>query len=46
MDNLYQMGVWAEDDAREPWFLRAAYGAAIIDETSNKFEDALKAAIK
>ena len=46
LGNLYQTGVWAEDDAREPWFLCEAHTDAIIDETLNKFEDAVKAAIK
>jgi len=46
MDNLYNLGVWAEDDAREPWFLCAAHDEAIIDETLTKFEDSVKAAIK
>lgn len=46
MGNLYEMGVWAEDDAREPWFLCEDHDDTIIDETLNKFEDAVKAAIK
>lgn len=45
MGNLYNLGVWAEDDAREPWFLCAAHDDAIIDETITKFEDAVKAAV-
>ena len=46
LGNLYTMGVWAEDDAREPWFLCAAHTGEIIDETLNKFEDAVKLAVK
>ena len=46
MSNMYDMGIWAEDDAREPWFLCEAHDDAIIDETLNKFEDAVKAAVK
>ncbi|MCG3209982.1 MAG: Glutamate-1-semialdehyde 2,1-aminomutase [Anaerolineae bacterium] len=46
LDNLYQLGVWAEDDAREPWFLSVAHTDEIIDETLNKFEDAVKLAVK
>jgi len=39
---IYKNGVWAEDDAREPWFLCEAHTDEIIDETLNKFEDAVK----
>ncbi len=46
MSNLYDLGIWAEDDAREPWFLCAAHDDVIIDETLNKFEDAVKTAVK
>jgi glutamate-1-semialdehyde 2,1-aminomutase len=46
MSNLRQLGVWAEDDAREPWFLCEAHTEAIIDETLNKFEDAVKMAMQ
>ena len=45
LSNLYQLGVWAEDDAREPWFLCEAHTEEVIDETLNKFEDAVKAAV-
>ncbi len=41
---LYDHGVWAEDDAREPWFLCESHNDAIIDETLNIFADAVKAA--
>ena len=44
MTHLYENGIWAEDDAREPWFLCEAHTAEIIAETLNKFEDAVKAA--
>jgi glutamate-1-semialdehyde 2,1-aminomutase len=40
--NLMELGVWAEPDAREPWFMCYDHDEAIIDETLNKFEDALK----
>jgi glutamate-1-semialdehyde 2,1-aminomutase len=46
LGNLYEMGVWAEDDAREPWFLCEAHTDELIDETLNRFEDAVKAALK
>jgi glutamate-1-semialdehyde 2,1-aminomutase len=42
MINLMEYGVWVEPDAREPWFLCYDHSDAIIDETLNKFEDALK----
>jgi glutamate-1-semialdehyde 2,1-aminomutase len=42
MLNLMELGVWVEPDAREPWFLCYEHSDAIIDETLNKFEDALK----
>ena len=44
MTHLYENGIWAEDDAREPWFLCEAHTAEIIAETLNKFEDAVNAA--
>jgi glutamate-1-semialdehyde 2,1-aminomutase len=43
--NMYNRGVWMEDDAREPWFICNAHTDEIIDETLNKFEDAVKEAI-
>ena len=43
--NMYNRGVWMEDDAREPWFLCDAHTNEIIDETLNKFEDSVKEAI-
>ena len=43
--NMYNRGVWMEDDAREPWFICNAHTDEIIDETLNKFEDAVKSAI-
>ena len=42
MMELYENGVWPEPDAREPWFLCAAHDEAIIDETLNRFQDAVK----
>jgi glutamate-1-semialdehyde 2,1-aminomutase len=44
--NLMELGVWAEADAREPWFLCYDHTDAIIDETLNKFEGALKQTVK
>ena len=44
MDYLYIHGVWPENDAREPWFLCESHTDEIIDETLNKFEDAVKSA--
>lgn len=43
MGYLYEHGVWAEIDAREPWFLCEAHDEALIDETLNRFQDAVKA---
>jgi len=43
---MYENGIWAEDDAREPWFLCEAHTDEIIDETLNKFEDAVNAVKK
>ncbi len=40
--NLYEKGVWAEADAREPWFLCEAHDETVIDETLNRFQDAVK----
>jgi glutamate-1-semialdehyde 2,1-aminomutase len=45
MMNLFELGVWAEADAREPWFRCYDHDDAIIDETLNKFEDALRKTI-
>jgi hypothetical protein len=33
-------------DAREPWFLCEAHDDRLIDETFNRFQDAVKAAKK
>ncbi|MBI4771112.1 MAG: aspartate aminotransferase family protein [Chloroflexi bacterium] len=38
------LGVEYEPDVREPWFLCAALSEADVDETLNKFNDAVKAA--
>ncbi len=46
MWNLYERGVWPEMDAREPWFLCEAHDDRLIDETFNRFQDAVKAAKK
>jgi glutamate-1-semialdehyde 2,1-aminomutase len=45
LENLAELGVWPEADAREPWFLCYDHDDAIIDETLNKFEDAAKKTI-
>lgn len=44
MGELYERGVWVEGDAREPWFLCEAHDESLIDETLNRFQDAVKAA--
>lgn len=46
MEHLYENGVWPEPDAREPWFLCAAHDDSLIDETLNRFQDAVKASKK
>ena len=43
MSHMYENGVWPEPDAREPWFLCAAHDDSLIDETLNRFQDAVKA---
>ena len=45
MNNMYDRGVWAESDPREPWFLCASHSDEIIDETLNKFQESVQAAI-
>jgi len=45
MNNMFDRGVWAESDPREPWFLCAAHSDEIIDETLNKFQESVQAAI-
>ena len=45
MSNMYDRGVWAESDPREPWFLCEAHSDEIIDETLNKFQDSVQAAV-
>jgi glutamate-1-semialdehyde 2,1-aminomutase len=42
LGNLYDLGVWAESDAREPWFLCEAHTDSVIEETLNRFEEAVK----
>lgn len=42
---MYERGIWPEADAREPWFLCEAHTDALIDETLNVFEDAVKAGL-
>ena len=45
MSNMYDRGVWAESDPREPWFLFEAHSDEIIDETIDKFQDSVQAAV-
>jgi glutamate-1-semialdehyde 2,1-aminomutase len=42
LTHLYENGVWPEADAREPWFLCEAHDEGLIDETLNRFQDAVK----
>ncbi|MEW5960256.1 MAG: guanitoxin biosynthesis PLP-dependent transaminase GntE, partial [Chloroflexota bacterium] len=42
MNQLAEYGVWVEPDAREPWFLCEAHTDSLIDETLNRFQDAVK----
>lgn len=42
MVELYNNGVWVEDDAREPWFLCAAHSQELIDKTLDRFGSAVK----
>lgn len=42
---MIERGVFPEPDAREPWFLCDAHSEAIIDETLNVFEAAVKAVL-
>jgi glutamate-1-semialdehyde 2,1-aminomutase len=42
---MIERGAFTEPDAREPWFLCDAHTGAIIDETLNIFDDAVKAAL-
>ena len=46
MDHMFDRGVWAENDPREPWFLCASHTDEIIDETLNVFQDSVKASLK
>ena len=46
MQNMYNRGIWAESDPREPWFLCAAHTDEIIDETLNKFQESVKTALQ
>jgi glutamate-1-semialdehyde aminotransferase len=43
LKNLFEMGVMTEQEAIETWFLCEAHTVDLIDETLNKFEDAVKA---
>ncbi len=44
--HLYENGVWVEMDAREPLFICEAHSDEIIDETLNRFEDAVASSKK
>ena len=46
MNNMYNRGVWIEDDPREPWFLCEAHTEEIIDKTLDIFQESVKAAVK
>ncbi len=46
MNNMYNRGVWVENDPREPWFLCASHTDDIINETLNIFQDSVKATIQ
>lgn len=43
LSHMYDHGVWPEADAREPWFLCEAHNDHLIDETLNRFRDAVQA---
>jgi len=46
MGNMYNRGVWVENDPREPWFLCASHSDEIIEETLNIFQDSVKATLR
>ncbi len=43
---LVERGVMPDPDAREPWFLCYAHDDAVIDETLNIFEDAVRTVMR
>lgn len=45
MNNMYNRGVWVENDPREPWFLCESHTDSIIDKTLNIFEESVKVSI-
>jgi len=46
MNNMYDRGIWVENDPREPWFLCEAHTDEVIDHTLNIFEESVKASVK
>ena len=40
-EELHELGILVEPDSREPWFLCESHDAACIDETLQKFEQAV-----
>jgi glutamate-1-semialdehyde 2,1-aminomutase len=46
MNNMYDRGIWVENDPREPWFLCEAHTDEVIDHTLNIFEESVKASLK
>lgn len=42
----YERGVMFEVDPREPWFTSAAHTPEVVDETLNRFADAMRAVLK
>ena len=46
MNNMYDRGIWIENDPREPWFLCEAHTDEVIDHTLNIFEESVKASLK
>ncbi len=46
MNNMYDRGVWVENDPREPWFLCESHTDSIIDKTLNIFQESVKVSIR
>jgi len=42
----YERGVMFEVDPREPWFTSAAHTPEVVDETLNRFADAVRAVLR
>ena len=43
---LHELGILVEPDSREPWFLCEAHDLECVDETLDKFENAVDITIK